>query len=535
MNLYPDEITKLAELKDKTDELNQQDRDWLKDTIEVAIDVAEECHKFDKNEELIVQLTTLKNARDIFFNEIEPGNKESIKNALTTIIAALENLSKLSMQNQIWFISRMEAMGYEVKDYSGHCFGMSHMSMQAFFCEEMDAFNDRLREIERIPVDGFKNDINYLIKYEQKFREEEDQQSADKIHDLKVGITALFDGISVYQNTRDHSNLFDTPVRAQDAEKTLQLTLPVKLNTNKPVCIRCFSGAYNQDELSQYLTMLQTNLGSNSFALQLNSNSHQINLNYDHKKKHWLLIDPNYLPGIAYEHNEIDFLAKNLLENYTEENGLVMETSLYCLNNDKEKMNNDFTGMQETTEWKRLHGSSKLDIVYQDKKSQLMYAIWRNDLNWIQENCLPGIDFNQTTSEGLNPLMIACILKNEKVVNLLINKTNVNINQKSPEGYTPIMLATIKNHSNIVQQLIEKNADLNQTNDEGETALTIAIKLGNESTVKILSSAMQTQDSLLMSAKTEAITTKKPTLIERFKIFTKLDQSSPQNTPFKKT
>ena len=108
-------------------------------------------------------------------------------------------------------IKRMLAAGYKTTD-QGHCFGLAHMAMQAFF-----------------------------------------------------------DGVILYQKTRDHRHLFEKPkeIQGQDAAKTMPIILPIALDSEetKPLLINCHTGAYNKTELAQYLDLIKTQLGSNSFSM----------------------------------------------------------------------------------------------------------------------------------------------------------------------------------------------------------------------------------------------------------------------------
>ena len=81
-----------------------------------------------------------------------PKVKEIFEKTVTMTQSALITLSDRSMLNQDWYINPMKAAGYSLQE-GGHCFGMSHMAMQAFLVdEEMTTFNERLHTIERGPI-----------------------------------------------------------------------------------------------------------------------------------------------------------------------------------------------------------------------------------------------------------------------------------------------------------------------------------------------------------------------------------------------
>ena len=71
--------------------------------------------------------------------------------------------------------------------------------------------------------------------------------------------------------------------------------------------------------------------------------------------------------------------------------------------------------------------------------------------------------------------MLSAIHENkplEHVKSLIEN--NADVNEKNKEGYTALMLATEKNKLNIVSLLLEKNADVNERIPGGHSAWSLA-------------------------------------------------------------
>jgi len=388
------------------------------------------------------------------------------------------------LKGQGWYISRMKAAGYAVKEDKGYCFGMSYMALQAFLADDMKTFNDRLYVIASIPVEDFKHDFANLREKQQLLLQNGQQDEAKKIAETIVDILALFDGIALYHSTSDYKHLFEEPnkVLSQDAAKTMQITLPVSLDSkdNKPALISCHSGAYNQEDLKEYLAVMEKNLGSNSFALKLSCADHAINLNYDAKIKQWLLIDPNTLPGVEY--SDAGLLAKAMLVAFGQSTGLVMETSLYTTHKHANNIQDDFLSMIQTPEWLELHSSSKLNTVFEDGWSQLSYAVRRNDIDWIQQR-IADVNVKERTDQ--TAFGLAFLYEHWDIVKLLVEK-GADVNAKSKGGSTALGSASSAGQSDIVKLLVEKGADVNAKGSIGSTALGLASLARHWDIVKLL-------------------------------------------------
>ena len=235
--------------------------------IEQAISCRKNSVDSSKEAELLIYFTT--NLKEMISfgktnGELQQRLDDAIKGMIHNISIVLTVLSDRSMKNQSWYIDRMKAAGYTLDD-GGHCFGLTHMAMQAFLAEDMQSFNDRLSVIERTPIEDFENDFANL-------RNKDDAKKTTK---TIVNMLAFFDGIALYQSTGNYKHLFEEPdkIISQDAHSTIKITLPVTLDSkdNHPALISSHSGAYNKDELKQYIATMEKNLGENSFALTLHS------------------------------------------------------------------------------------------------------------------------------------------------------------------------------------------------------------------------------------------------------------------------
>ena len=70
---------------------------------------------------------------------------------------------------------------------------------------------------------------------------------------------------------------------------------------------------------------------------------------------------------------------------------------------------------------------------------------------------------------------------------MLSEKNNIDINQTTNEGGTALMIASVYGHTEIVKMLLEKNnIDINQTDKKGLTSLMWASQNGHKEIVKML-------------------------------------------------
>lgn len=94
-------------------------------------------------------------------------------------------------------------------------------------------------------------------------------------------------------------------------------------------------------------------------------------------------------------------------------------------------------------------------------------------------NCINAINIHQE-----NALIIASKINRHDVVSLLL-KTNININQQDDNGNTALHYAIQNKNIPMIYDLVNRGADTNIENNEGETALNMAKKLDDSNIWKI--------------------------------------------------
>ena len=90
-------------------------------------------------------------------------------------------------------------------------------------------------------------------------------------------------------------------------------------------------------------------------------------------------------------------------------------------------------------------------------------------------------------SMGETPLFYAVQRGHEKIIELLLNRTDVNVNSQDKDGDTPLSLAARRGHEAVVKLLLDRiDVIADSQNQEGDTPLSLAAERGYKAVVKLL-------------------------------------------------
>ncbi len=115
----------------------------------------------------------------------------------------------------------------------------------------------------------------------------------------------------------------------------------------------------------------------------------------------------------------------------------------------------------------------------------LILAVWNNRISEVKELLKLGVAVNARNHFGHTPLMVASILGNEQIVELML-ENNAAINLVDNKGLTALMLAARNGQSKIVEYLLSKGAEIDTQDKRGMTAIMHASSFGHQSTVEVI-------------------------------------------------
>jgi ankyrin repeat protein len=118
-------------------------------------------------------------------------------------------------------------------------------------------------------------------------------------------------------------------------------------------------------------------------------------------------------------------------------------------------------------EWK----ATNLSIHNPKMETPLMLAAITNQLDWAKRLIERGADVNQ---KGWTPLHYAATKGNIDIMRLLI-ENHAYLDAESPNGTTPLMMAAYYSSPNAVKLMLEEGADPLLKNQDGQTALDMAL------------------------------------------------------------
>ncbi len=105
------------------------------------------------------------------------------------------------------------------------------------------------------------------------------------------------------------------------------------------------------------------------------------------------------------------------------------------------------------------------------KEKDLFRASKLGRLQDMKNLLAEGVDINIKDSSEATPLYYAVNRRDVKMVELLLSYEGIDVNIQDYHGDTPLHLAAKKGYVDIAELLLDKNADVNKANKEGEIVL----------------------------------------------------------------
>lgn len=137
------------------------------------------------------------------------------------------------------------------------------------------------------------------------------------------------------------------------------------------------------------------------------------------------------------------------------------------------------------------------DITNDKKETLLMHAVLDQNTQAIEYLLSKGADINAQDVNGRTSLMIAAVLENAQVTNLLLENPNINVNAQDNEGNTALMMAAAKRSIDNFNAIYgQKDVSRNITNHYNRTFFQEAIIVNNYEIVKYVISSGYKLNSL---------------------------------------
>jgi hypothetical protein len=118
--------------------------------------------------------------------------------------------------------------------------------------------------------------------------------------------------------------------------------------------------------------------------------------------------------------------------------------------------------------------------------SRLYNAAKNGDAGTVRQLVADGIPPDKQSIHGATPLWMASASGHKEVVEVLLATSAVEVNVRSISGRTPLFWAAAKGYSEVVRLLLDHGAELNYTDKDGKSPLSIAQFYGEATVIAML-------------------------------------------------
>ena len=124
-----------------------------------------------------------------------------------------------------------------------------------------------------------------------------------------------------------------------------------------------------------------------------------------------------------------------------------------------------------------------INVNAQDKSDEgrtaLISAAARGDLEVVNVLVMHGADVNVRDNKGFTALFHAIEARYDEVANLLLNHPKLDPNARGLNGVTALISYTWRERRDAVQKLLDRGADVNAQDNDGDSAMHGAAQTGN--------------------------------------------------------
>lgn len=346
---------------------------------------------------------------------------------------------------------------HHVSKKSGVCNGVAYEGMLGILSEKLDAFDDNIEAV-------YKTDATNFTETGIK-------------SPISNRITALFDGIALFQNGEDSLD-FPKSNLSQDAAADLLLPL---LQTQEitdagglfeiKFAVGLGTSATIKKYLKTFANIVDKNGLTKPIAFIIDNVDHAITLGYLPTNKQWVLIDANNLP-CEYVNKDTNNLGKMVSDGLMFSSGnCVFALRAFVQGNVKNEYRKCIQAWVKTDSWKQVHKVTKQNgNAKNDADTSWLYTACKYDKFDLCERLLAnGADVNavRNRKDKSSPLYAAIINRNIGMIRLLL-KAGADVNYQNADGATGLFLAAQTGQAEIVKILLENGADPELTLSQSE-------------------------------------------------------------------
>jgi ankyrin repeat protein len=375
-------------------------------------------------------------------------------------------------------------LGY--KETPGVCYGMSIRWLEACFLGEEYLFDARIKRIERIVSLGVDivHKINALKAKKGKGLTQDDKELFD--------LLAFFDSLELYQDSDQHSDLFNLPYFSSQENCTFHSYFA---SSDKILSMGGLAQIYSEPmiltntEITKYLEDLGMVLQKNSvptdtFGVLLDGSGHTIALNYN-PKVGWGFMDINQYPAKFYymdAASAVKIIAKKIMTglDFNKKGGPIAFNASVITTQNNPSLSKLKTQLEQ---FKAGHVVTENIASREQDGVGLAYIAARNGhSSVITELAQHNADLNKVSDDGLTPAIIAA--QNGHVSAIVeLAKHNADLSQASNEGKTPAYVAAEYGHVSVIKELAKYKLNLDKANKNGHTPTYIAAQNGHVSAI----------------------------------------------------
>ncbi len=374
----------------------------------------------------------------------------------------------------------------------GVCNGFTPMWIQALLTSKSDEaiFYQRLDDIYAYiklhPIQHISEEIDAIFQSRNQdsppFTEEELK---------KIQIKAFAQSIAIQQAPLHE--MFGEHINALHKEKLYPLTTSKKLDDIKAKIFVNPLGLLDPSmpELTAYFkyaeSLLKLSENKSPIAFLMCSEFHAVGLTFDHESNQWHFIDINYLYGKKNYYFELSSQAlsqkiftcfEDALHTYT-----AFSIQAISLSEHTELIGN----------LKKLTlAAVSLEMRENSRGTNLLFIACLLDnekaVQLILEN--KAININKVNKKYLTSLHLVCRDGNIAIVKLLLKHPSMNsLNVPTDKGFTPLHFAIYQSHMDIVKLLLQQPGiyhSINMRNSKGNTPLHLACGRGELDIMKLM-------------------------------------------------